>query len=64
MKFGGPNEKDFFQMDSLYCTRCVVSTSQRLLVLGQPETGAGIAYWIALSRWILRRSSHIDDTDN
>lgn len=64
MKLGGFNEKDFFPMDSLYCACCVVSAAQRLLVLGQPNSDIGIAGWIALSYWILCRSSRIDVAGN
>lgn len=41
MKLGGLNEKNFFPMDSLYSTYCVVSAAQRFLALGQPESGTG-----------------------
>ena len=64
MKSGVPNEKNFFPMGSLYCTCCAVCAAQRFLALGQPTSGDGIAYWIAISYWILCRSSYIDGADN
>ncbi len=64
MKSGVPNEKKFSPMGSLYCTCCAVPVAQRFLALGQLKSDGGIACWIAVSYWILCRSSHINGVDH